>query len=189
MPGWLRAATACASRSNRSRCSVSFAAAAGSGYVKPLTISTNSDGLADWNGYVHTAGPQQIQASIAGLSPVVFTVNITASGSPYDGVYLMTFQLAPIPGPTSYTSTITVSGSNVLEVPTHVVQSSQAFWQSTGSIAYATFSGIGSRSGLMGQFTLDADGRVTGSGSIVDTTYYGGPITQTVSRTWVAERQ
>jgi hypothetical protein len=69
---------------------VTFSGSAGSGYITPETVTTNSFGEASWKGYLHTSGIQKVDAAIAGAIAATFTANVTPSAHKYDGYYICT---------------------------------------------------------------------------------------------------
>jgi hypothetical protein len=71
--------------------SVAFSAVPESGYIRPVTITTVSDGSAGFMSYIHTSGQLQIEASVSGIPSVIFTINITPSVHPFDGEYGCSF--------------------------------------------------------------------------------------------------
>lgn len=149
---------------------VDFAAAPGSYYIKQLAVETNSFGVASRSPYVHAAGAQQVRASVAGLPPVDFSVNVAAAGRPFDGVYFVETRLA---------------GDTVF-VPYRFDQVG-AFNEATGSILFTSRGGTtpdGTSDNtfyVRGTLTLDASSRVTGSGTY-EQSFRMGPLF--VTGTW-----
>lgn len=76
---------------------VQVAAAGGAGYVLPVTVFSDEQGVASWQGYVHTAGDQAMQASVDGVASLPFQVNVLPSAHPLDGMYpcVFTFDAPP----------------------------------------------------------------------------------------------
>jgi len=140
--------------------SVAFSGSAGA-YVTPATATTDAQGLASWTGFVHTAGTQSVVAVADNLAPAVFAVNVTPSGAPFDGRYLITY----VTGDQGGTDTARVSGSDVYSE--HVMEPlpySSGFNQTTGTIDYKERAFIGNYWHLRGTLTLTPDGRVNGTG-------------------------
>jgi len=143
---------------------VEFAAAPGSGYVRPVTAVTNAAGFAGWRGYVHMSGTQQVVALFAGLPSVTFSLQVTPAGHPFDGVYFGATQLV--------NDTILIAN-----LPPQV----GAFSEATGSLFFLQHPALDFRDFQRGTLVMDASGRVSGSGTI-EQSVRGGPFT--VTGTW-----
>ncbi len=66
---------------------VTFAPSAGSGYFVPTPVISDSQGLAEWDGYFHAAGQQIVTATAIGIGSVTFATDVTVSAHDYDGYY------------------------------------------------------------------------------------------------------
>jgi len=66
---------------------VIFAPGTGGGYFIPTPATSDSQGLAEWDGYFHAAGQQIVTATAAGIGNVIFTTDVTVSTHDYDGYY------------------------------------------------------------------------------------------------------
>jgi hypothetical protein len=178
---------------------VTFSAAAGSGYVTPITSTTDSSGGASWTGYVHVAGTQLISATYPGGGTVTFTVNVTPNGMLYDGSYGINY-LDPESSPHEAESlTITIT-NGVMLVPADLSQAglpigpagSGSIDETTGAVSINYPLGFTTDDSLQftGQFMLDASARATGNGTVV---YVPPPSTPPPSgvmpETWTANRQ
>lgn len=59
---------------------------------QPKTVKTGPDGHAAWGGWLHVSGTHEVEATVAGISqPVKFSVTVTPTSHPYDGVYRCTY--------------------------------------------------------------------------------------------------
>lgn len=172
---------------------VNYAAAAGSGYIKPEILTTNNGGVVEWLGYLHVAGQQKIDASLPGIATVTFNVNVSPSAHPYDGWYqcsvtnssITYFQLSIIDG------IITSNGEGRgLGNPNHIVGNGTPtglFSEVDGALTANLEIGLGPTDpfrvplALTGQLAIDNLERGTGSGTHVNSlTSEGG--------TWACER-
>lgn len=142
---------------------VDFAAAGESGYVRPVTVATNAAGFATWLGYVHTSGAQEVRASVAGLPPVTFSLQVTPAGHPFDGLYFGAYRLV----------------DDTMQPPNLPPQ--VAFSEATGSLFFLFHASIDFRDFYRGTLVMDAGGRVSGSGTI-EQSVRGSPLT--VTGTW-----
>jgi Big-like domain-containing protein len=157
---------------------VTFSAAAGSDYVTPATVSTDSTGKAGWAGYIHAAGQQKVDASIAGAASVTFDINVTASSHLYDGLYLCRGYFSSSP---SSFSLIILGG---------LINNDNGFaFRGTVNEADGTMSagkGINFREILSGQLVVDSLQRATGAGTYSGTSLY---TPNPVVGSWTCERQ
>jgi len=154
---------------------VTFSATAGSAYVTPATVNTDSAGKAGWAGYIHAAVQQKVDASIAGAATVTFDINVTASSHQYDGNYLCIGNYPSFPS-TSFSLMILrgfINNDNAFTYRGGVTETDGTM--SAGK-------GINYREILSGQLVVDSFQRATGAGTIIDG--YGD-----VFGNWTCERQ
>jgi hypothetical protein len=167
---------------------VLFSAAPGSGYVTPARVRTNAQGEALWSGYLHTAGSQQVQAAAAGVSPVLFNLNVTPSPYTFDGSYGCT-----VPPQTSQLGAQVNIRSGA--VGPYLSGSSGTLNSTTGAITIVDgnrFGNITAR--FIGVISVDADQRATISGSGFSYRSTIGPnativITETNEGPWTCVRR
>ena len=152
---------------------VVFSAAGGSGYILPTTVTTDYAGKASWKGYLHTAGQQEINASVSGLPPTTFIINVSASNHPYDGYYPNCYDMDIING--------VPSNSRIHQGMTGSM-SSGTLNESNGYITFVIYSTRPRYYNHSGYLVIDSLQRVTGSGTWYET------ITGEVG-TWTCERQ
>lgn len=172
---------------------VNYAAAAGSGYIKPEILTTNNGGVVEWLGYLHVAGQQKIDASLPGIATVTFNVDVSPSAHQYDGWYqcsvtnssITYFQLSIIDG------IITSDGEGRgLGNPNHIVGNGTPtgmFSEVDGGLIANLEIGLGPTDpfrvplALTGQLAIDNLQRGTGSGTHVNS------LTSEAG-TWACER-
>jgi hypothetical protein len=141
---------------------VVFSASSGSGYIKPVTTSTDSSGKVSWQGYLHTDGQQKVDATVSGLGSFTFSVNVTATNHPYDGKYVC---FAPYNN-----STFTFFINNgVLAVKDYSIGNDTFFSEIDGKLtAYtSTLKGY-TRINFRGQLSIDSAQRAHGSGTFFE---------------------
>ena len=160
---------------------VSFSAETGSAYVTPATLTTDADGLANWQGYVHAGGTEQLRLAIAGIPAVNATVTVTPNSSNYDGFYrcLLT-------GSTNSSFTLTVRPDMAYVDPYQTIVLSSNV-QSDGSVtAFMPITMMMYRAELTGVITIDSNQVATGAGSFVEYRY---GVADGESGTWTCTRQ
>jgi hypothetical protein len=155
---------------------VNFSAANGSGYISPKTAVTDNTGSANWQGYFHTAGSQNVDAKVVGITSATFTTNVTSSSHTYDGSYIcQAVSQTCAPGPFNIINDA-IQGSI-----------SGSVNNSDGKLT-ATFSyGVGGIVTASSQITLDALQQAIGTGKI--TAAFGAICSQNIASTWLCNRQ
>lgn len=174
---------------------VTLRPAPGSPYFRSETVATSPSGSpqdvggeAKWRGYLHTAGEQRIEATVAGLDPVTFTVNVMPSAHRYDGRYSCTLYRPA--GATSqnlilniedgWVSGVVDNGRTTPPPPQSILD------ESTGALTIMGFkTRIDEETNMVGILSIDALNRAAGSGTTVVT--YGGPL-PSGSGSWTCER-
>ena len=138
---------------------VTFSGSAGSGYITPETITTNSVGEASWKGYLHTSGIQKVDASIAGAIAVTFTANVTASSYHFDGNYSSCTAPRELPFP------IKINTGALEYYP--VKGSSGSFNENTGILKLIKgYIGTPANTTFIGSVVIDSLQRATVSGTV-----------------------
>ncbi len=144
---------------------VSFSATPGSGYIAPVFVNTDSLGRASWSGYIHSVG-QKIDAAVAGVSAVTFSMNVTPGSHLYDGAYSCAtstadFTIKIVNGIFDSSASIVF---NVYKISGSVNEIDGAL---TGSLSSVSRSGT---TYLTGQMAVDVFQHATASGN-ADTPY------------------
>lgn len=142
---------------------VTFSSSTGSGYVIPTTVSTDSSGKASWTGYIHTAGQQMIDASVAGLPSVTFTTNVTATTHTYDGKYNCTSIKYTTTSLTGTSGTLAIIDGKCKNGPYMIIHTS--FDETTGVYSGYTGTSLSLHEFARIQLTVDSLQRATGSGT------------------------
>ncbi len=157
---------------------VTYSASPGSGYITPSTVNTVFDGYATWKGYFNSPGQQKVNAAVAGLPPVTFTVNVSPSTHRFDGYYLCQTSPSIITIEMNIVNGV-VSGIEAYE-PGHVLGSTPLN-EADGTWENAPYrASLDGRWTFSGQFFVDANDRATGLGTY--TRNDGGPGSWTCVR-------
>lgn len=165
---------------------VVFSAEAGRPSLNDSTVISDAAGLAAWRGYLSTAGQQHIQATVAGLPAVDFTVDVTGAGSPFNGVYQITWVPIAGTGNVGRSFDVALEGATINVNPERFPPQPNAFSESTGSIRFVVRDGIDILNWVTGTLVMDSSGRVTGGGT-VEETWMGN--SHGIHYTWTAQRR
>lgn len=137
-------------------------------YFDTLRVRSDAQGLASWEGHVHTAGDQIVRASTAGAADVRFTLHVTPAGEVFDGTYDFRATLSVPPEWSHIEAGLPTVFDRFLK---------DNAWQgygetvdlATGHTSIKIRLGLDCSYQLDGQLTLDARGRAAAAGTLVHT--------------------
>lgn len=175
---------------------VSFTAGPGSGGFGEWSNVTDQDGLTFFRTYFHTAGDQQVLATVDGYRPAAFVVHVTPAGTDIDGIYSLNYsgvlRYPPdltVANPTTGSSSIGISDGelfdpNVPRMVTWIVSGS--FSSTDGSLDVTMRRSPDVWYRFIGALSLD--GNATGGTGTWIALWQGSAVADT-GGTWTAIRQ
>jgi len=163
---------------------VTFEAAPGSDVSFSQSSTTNRSGLAHADRrYVHVAGPLQIVASSPDIVPATFSLEVTPSTHPYDGVY----DCGGFDTPYGALSPLTMVDGTFSSGPPHGVTST-SLDESTGALDVLVQVSNDNFVRMTGQLVLDSSQNASGSG-LWSFGWHGAPEPTDPTKTWTCDRR
>jgi hypothetical protein len=128
--------------------------------------TTNAVGVAEFTPMLHTTGSQTVRLSVPGLTPVDFSVAVTASAFPLDGTYQCTSNFPP--ATTSGTFTMIFDQGQLQGIDNS--PTSRTFYTATFDLVTGNFTGsrrssLNATEHFTGVFSADANGNATATGT------------------------
>lgn len=150
-----------------------FASATAGAYIDhtPARAYTGTTGVASWRDVMHSAGTQQVSATVAGLAPVLFTVQVTPAGSAFDGAFRLTAVFDDTPDAPYALDFMFRDGVLAFDepvVPTYGIVAG-TLDTATGAVTLHERLGLTNANDFVGQLGVQPDGSVTGAGTMVQT--------------------
>lgn len=150
-----------------------FASATAGAYIvrTPARTYSGTTGVASWRDVMHSAGTQQVSATVDGLAPALFTMHVTPAGTAFDGAFRLTAVFDDTPEAPYGLDFIFRNGVLAFDepvVPTYGIVAG-TLDAATGAVTLHERLGLSRANDFVGQLSVQADGAVTGAGTLLQT--------------------